>query len=329
MVEMKRFKNVLFVLDPRENCRAALERAVGLVENNQANLTVVDVVPRIAAGFILPEGGAVPADLQVALVEEHARRLEILTAPFRDRIRIASKVLTGTPFLEVIREVQRSGHDLLIRSPEDPGWRQRIFGSDDMHLLRKCPCPVWLIQCQAPKAYRRILAAVDAGDGYPADELATRQAMNFEIIELAGALALSEFAELHVAHVWEAVGESFLRGAFLNTPSEKVDAYVEATRQRHAANLDALMGEAARILGQEAFDYLKPRTHLVRGGPRREIPALAERLGIDLVVMGTVARTGIPGFIMGNTAESILEQIGCSVLAIKPSGFVSPVALTD
>jgi nucleotide-binding universal stress UspA family protein len=89
------------------------------------------------------------------------------------------------------------------------------------------------------------------------------------------------------------------------------------------------MGEAARLLGQEAFDYLKPRTHLVRGGPRREIPVLAERLGIDLVVMGTVARTGIPGFIMGNTAESILEQIGCSVLAIKPPGFASPVALAD
>lgn len=326
---MRRFKHILFVVDPRENCRAVLERAVGLAENNQADLAVVDVVPRVPAGFILPEGGAVPADLQIALVNEHARRLERLIEPFHERVRVTGKVLVGTPFLEVIREVLRGGHDLVIRSPEDPGWRQRIFGSDDMHLLRKCPCPVWLVQCQAPKAYRRILAAVDVDDSYPPEELATRQALNFEIIELAGALALSEFAELHLAHVWDAVGESFLRGAFLNTPSGEVDAYVESTRQRHAANLEALMGEAARILGQEAFDYLEPQAHLVRGGPRREIPALAERLGIDLVVMGTVARTGIPGLIMGNTAESILEQIGCSVLAIKPPGFVSPVSLVD
>jgi len=43
--------------------------------------------------------------------------------------------------------------------------------------------------------------------------------------------------------------------------------------------------------------------------------------------MGTVGRTGIPGLIMGNTAESILNNIGCSVLAVKPPGFVSPVTL--
>jgi nucleotide-binding universal stress UspA family protein len=43
--------------------------------------------------------------------------------------------------------------------------------------------------------------------------------------------------------------------------------------------------------------------------------------------MGTVARTGINGLLMGNTAEMILTQIDCSVLAVKPQGFVSPVTL--
>jgi nucleotide-binding universal stress UspA family protein len=43
--------------------------------------------------------------------------------------------------------------------------------------------------------------------------------------------------------------------------------------------------------------------------------------------MGTVARTGIAGFFMGNTAESILTQLECSVLTLKPQGFVSPVTL--
>jgi nucleotide-binding universal stress UspA family protein len=52
---------------------------------------------------------------------------------------------------------------------------------------------------------------------------------------------------------------------------------------------------------------------------------LDERLQIDCIVMGTVARTGVRGFIMGNTAETVLEQIDCSVLAIKPQGFVTPV----
>ena len=50
---------------------------------------------------------------------------------------------------------------------------------------------------------------------------------------------------------------------------------------------------------------------------------------IDLIVMGTVARTGIPGLIIGNTAESTLSQIHCSVLAVTPPGFVTPVTLEE
>jgi nucleotide-binding universal stress UspA family protein len=60
---------------------------------------------------------------------------------------------------------------------------------------------------------------------------------------------------------------------------------------------------------------------------RCDIPELVKEHQIDLVMMGTVGRTGIPGFLMGNTAETILNRIDCSVLAIKPEGFVTPVTL--
>ena len=43
--------------------------------------------------------------------------------------------------------------------------------------------------------------------------------------------------------------------------------------------------------------------------------------------MGTVSRTGIAGLIIGNTAETILRSVRCSVLAVKPEGFVSPVSI--
>jgi nucleotide-binding universal stress UspA family protein len=52
---------------------------------------------------------------------------------------------------------------------------------------------------------------------------------------------------------------------------------------------------------------------------------MAKQLHVDLVVMGTVARTGIAGLFIGNTAETILEQLQCSVLAVNPLGFVSPL----
>lgn len=60
---------------------------------------------------------------------------------------------------------------------------------------------------------------------------------------------------------------------------------------------------------------------------RDVVPAVAQELNADLVVMGTVSRTGIPGLLIGNTAEVILNNLECSVLAVKPSGFVTPVTL--
>lgn len=324
---MKRFKDILCVVEAGEACEPALERAVTLAENNHASLTVVDVTERVVTGIGKPEGGPTSADLQAAMVGVQAQVLEILVNPYRKRIKIKTKVLVGTPFLEIIREVLHNGRDLVIKIPETQDWLDRLFGSDDMHLLRKCPCPVWLIKPQAPKAYRCILAAVDVGDDYPPAELESRRMLNRRILEIASSLALADFAELHVVHAWYAVGESTMRGGFMRTPEEQVTDYVEQVGRHHAASLNALLHDVASSQGQDALDFLKPRTHLVKGWARKEIPALAKRIEADLIVMGTVARTGVPGFIMGNTAETILNQIDCSVLAIKPPGFITPVTL--
>lgn len=89
------------------------------------------------------------------------------------------------------------------------------------------------------------------------------------------------------------------------------------------------MRGVAGKLGKDAADYINPRTHLVKGSPRKEISALVKQLAVDILIMGTVARTGVPGLIMGNTAETILNQIDCSVLVIKPPGFKTPVRLED
>lgn len=327
---MKRFKNILCVVEPWKDCEPAMERAVTLAQNNQAALTVICVAPYVELSFGMPEGGPISMDLQAEVTASHAQQLVTLVQPYRERISIETNVQVGTPFLEIVREVLRNGRDLVIRIPEHQDWLDRMLGSDDMHLLRKCPCPVWLIKPQAPKAYLRILAAVDVDDAYPPAELEARRGLNHLILEMASALALADFAELHIVHAWEAVAENVMRhGIFMTAPEEKVNAYVEQVRQRHADNMNVLLQAVASGQGQEALDYLKPETHLVKGRARKEIPALASQIGADLVVMGTVARTGVPGFIMGNTAETILNQLDCSVLAIKPPGFVTPVSLED
>jgi nucleotide-binding universal stress UspA family protein len=211
--------------------------------------------------------------------------------------------------------------------PEDPGWLDRLFGSDDLHLLRKCPCPLWMIKPQVSDTFRCIVAAVDVDDSYPVAEVEGRRALNRQVMGMATSLALMEFAELHVVHAWEAVGEWVMRSGCLSTDEERLKAYVKAVEHHHRDKLQALMQETTERMGPQATRYVKANAHLVKGSAHKEIPALVRQFGADLVVMGTVARTGISGLLIGNTAEMILTQIDCSVLAIKPEGFVSPVTL--
>ncbi|MFT7684074.1 MAG: universal stress protein E [Moritella dasanensis] len=324
--KMKRFKDILCVVESGEDCKIVLTRAVALAENNQASLTVISVMPRVKGGIRMPKGSSFLANLEAEMVNSRTQELEMLIEPYRKQIKIESKVLVGTPFLMIIRDVLRNDHDLLIKTPEQQERFARFFGSDDMHLLRKCPCPVWLIKQEAPKSYGRILAAVDIDEMSSAVDQQTQQSINQHILQMAGSLALSEFAELHVANAWDVMGESTLRhSAFSRTPEEEINAYVELTRQKHAESLSALLHEHQN----DILDYLAPQTHLLKGLARKEIPAFAKRIEADMIVMGTVARIGIPGFIMGNTAETILNQLDCSVLAIKPPGFITPVELED
>ena len=326
---MKRFKNILCVVNTDLKDNPALEQAVKLAENNHASLTVIEVMNELFPDPNLLERALRLEDIQSKMVLEHCDKLNELVAPWSKKIQINTKILVGIPFMEIIYEVLRGGHDLVFKKAESGGLLNRVFGSADMHLLRKCPSPVLLIKQKTPKTYRRILAAVDIDDHYPPEELITRRRLNHQILELAISLALSESAELHIVHAWTAIGESFLMGGFTARPEEEVVSYVEEVEQHHSQNLSILINEIIDNLGSDAMEYLKPEKHSIKGYPRKIIPELAAEIRADLVIMGTVARISLPGFFMGNTAEDILSQLDCSLMAIKPQGFKTPVTLDE
>ncbi len=325
---MTRFKNILCLVEKGEENSPALQRAVALAESNQAQLTAAMIAPAtLRPSEDLPDGWPGAVKLRAAIVESRLSELKSLTRPYGERLKIDTVVLEGTLFLETIRAVLRNSFDLVIKSPDSLDFVHRLLGSDDMHLLRKCPCPVWIIKPEVSKNYKCILAAVDVDDSYPPGEMEARRHLNVQILELASAIAVADSADLHIAHAWEAFAESSMRSGFLRVEKEVVEEYVEQVRKSHANGLASLLRDMTKVHTNEAIDFLKPQEHLVKGWPRKVIPELARELNADLVVMGTVARTGVPGFIMGNTAETILGQLDCSVLAVKPPGFVSPVTL--
>jgi nucleotide-binding universal stress UspA family protein len=324
---MKRFKNILYVNEPTAEQESTIARAVSLAVNNQADLTIVDVIPTqvVTAGIGLPPEGPMSEELRAALESDRRNGLESMVQSFKERLQIRLEVLVGQTYLEAIRGVLKNGYDLLIKPAENPTWMNRLFGSDDLHLLRKCPCPVWLMKPPEKSDYSNILAAVDFNLVAPQ---ASDHELNRQILELAASLALSDFASLHIIHAWEALAEGMLISRGGMSP-EGVTNYVSKEQASHRTELYRLAEELRGWIGKDAYDRLSPGFHLPKGPAKKVIAPLALELRADLVVMGTVARTGIPGLIIGNTAEAILDQLACSVLAVKPPGFKTPVKVDE
>ncbi len=322
---MKLFKNILYVNEVSVETEVAVERAVKMAENNQAQLTVMDVIPDYAAmssTWIQP-GGPILTDMQNYTANDRRSALESKLRPYEKRISIRLKILTGKMYLEVIRAVLKNGFDLVIKPAENPTWTQRLFGSEDLHLLRKCPSPVLILKIPEESKYSSIMAAVDFDALNP---LSSDLDLNREILEIAASLAQPDHATLHIVHAWEAFAESTMLSRS-GLSRENLTDYVHKEHGLYKKGLRILTEELRKWIGKDASDSLSIISHLQKGSAKKVIAPLAAKLNVDIVVMGTVARTGISGLIIGNTAETIIDQITTSVLAIKPPGFITPVSI--
>jgi len=240
-----------------------------------------------------------------------------------DGVSIDTKVLIGKPFIEIIRQVLRDDHDLIIKCADaDSALREILFSSTDKHLMRKCPCPVWIIKRTERPNYQRILAAVDQDPEDP-----VKDALNRQILEMSTSMALAEYSETHVVHAWEVFGERLLRSHKWDFSEAEFEAMLEEESAERRRWLEDLVTDYGKLPDPNGADAPDLHLHVVKGPAQYVVPELARELAVDLVVMGTVARTGIDGFFMGNTAESILGELDCSVMTIKPPGFTSPVTL--
>jgi universal stress protein E len=321
---MKRFKNILLIADGDRWWDTALQRAVTLAEHNQACLTIVRALKFPLDTSLL--GDPTFGRLKNALIDDRQDQLDKIAAGSPAGVNIRCKVIEGGVVPEIIQEVLRSGYDLVMKCASESGsLKTRIYGSTDMHLLRKCPCPVWIMKSNEKVKYQRIFAAVDVEHDNSDEKISS---LNRQILEIASSLAISEFSEFHIVHAWTAWEESLFNTPTLNFADDgEMADWVEQQRVVDETKMNDLMSTLTDILSQDTMEYLKPQVHIVKGEAHRVIQDLVQEQKADMVVMGTVARTGIPGLIMGNTAESILNNIGCSVLAVKPPGFVTPVTL--
>lgn len=323
---MQRFRKLLIPIEGESSRQKLLARASRLARQNGSTLTLVSVIDDLPtyAMHALPSLGK----LQSIVAQDRSETLELMAAGLRnDGLEVKTKVLSGRRYLELSREVIRGGHDLLMKEAEPN--QSLLFGSIDMHLLRTCPCAVWLFKPEhTDHTFTKVVAAVDPAPPVDEDDplrltpnLASHDpSLDRKVLECASSLAENEGAELLVVHAWSAPGEHLVRGD-LTLGQDQIDRYIEDSRAAAQQALNQLMQHTPAPGGRRSV-------HLIKGEPAEVIPSFATSNQADLIVMGTVGRTGIPGLIMGNTAESILQRAGCSVLAVKPDSFVSPLGQT-
>lgn len=322
MNEVRRLLCVVRGADNRAG--ALLSHADALARSLQAELTLLDVLPELDPALrLIPH--APPFS---KLAERHrAQRMEALEALAREAGVQARtvRVREGIFFIEVIREVVQGAQDLLITNAGTAAGLRRHFSNEDLRLLRKCPCPVWLLRPERPPRPRRILVAMDCGMEYDDARLATNQALNRALLRYALELGTASHADVHLVHAWRTLSESYARTLLSDVSAEEQEQFIGELQHLHEEGMRSVLADAAREGLEQALSFVGPTTHVVRGEPREVVPALARDLDVDLVIMGTMARTGIAGFLMGNTAEAIIDQLHCSLLALKPSGYVTPI----
>ena len=111
--------------------------------------------------------------------------------------------------------------------------------------------------------------------------------------------------------------------------SQQMDEAKEALigkKREHLAIKEALHQFSEDVKQEQEGDGFSTDDIIVlRGNPVEEIIKSAEEANCDLIVMGTLGRTGIAGLFIGNTAEDVLRETQTAVLAAKPDGFVSPI----
>ncbi len=307
---MKPFKNILVATDTRLDKHPIVDEAVVLARRSGGALMLVDVVPVFSwvVRMTLPNHN----EIRDSLVREKQEQLEMLAEPIRKKgVHVETQVLIGRTSVEIIRQVLRGNHDLVLRVAKGKdSQRKGSFGTTGVRLLRECPCAVWLVVPAKSHQYQHVMACIDTLSEESEDD-----ELNDKVYE--SALLASQYygSKLSVVQAWRVFGEEFLLTRtslkdflrLLNEVHERFTKLLDTFLQKHGTSAQA------------------KNVHMLKGSTDHILPTFIHEQQVDLVVMGTVARRGAAGWVIGNTAEQMLDRIECSLLALKTDNFECPI----
>lgn len=310
---MINYKRLLVVIDPEHENQAALARACLIAQATKAKIKAVmciyDFSYEMTTMLSIDERNA----MKTAVIKERTEWLSRVIAPYQDSFSdtdiISYDVIWDNRSHEAfIKTGVANQSDLIIKATKShEGLASLIFTPTDWHLLRKAPFPVLLVKPHDWPINGNIIAAVNIGTD---DQ--QHNNLNTKIANVA-----KNYAELLDAKV-------YLTNSFPGTP---VNIAIEIPEFDPAGHTAAVQQHHQIEMQKfaELHDITGSYCVVKQGLPEIVIPATAEILDAELVVIGCLGRVGISAALIGNTAEQVIDSLNCDVLAIKPEGFASPI----
>lgn len=205
----------------------------------------------------------------------------------------------------VMESLRNTNFDLVIKGTHPHGIMDRIFTHTDWNLMRHCPAPVMLVKTPTPWKHNRVLASVDATSPDQGHIL-----INDNILQFAEHMADHFATDLHLVNAYPQVAIAFAMVPEVTAPDD-IQKYISEQHE-----------EACELLARK-FNINPDHVHIAEGETLDVVSGVTKKIEADVLVVGSVGRSGIAGVLIGNTAEQLLDKVPCDVLVIKPQDGVA------
>jgi universal stress protein E len=305
------YNKILAVIEPGSEQQKSLSRAAEIARIDGATITALLTIYDFSYEMTTMLSMDERQNMRQAVIDDRSHWLKNLVDQhftFKD-VQIDIKIVWhNRPYESIIHEVIDNGYDLIVKGTQQhDSLKSVIFTPTDWHIMRKAPVPVLLVKEHDWPIGGQIIAAINVGveqdDHISMNEEITKQALHF---------AEKLNSNVHLVNACPGTPVNIV----IEIPEFDPRHYDEAAIKHHN---DCMQAHAKKHKIQA------DSCHVDIGLPEDIIPHYAHKLDAELVVLGTIGRQGISAALIGNTAEHVIDQLNCDVLAIKPAGFVSPI----
>ncbi len=296
-------KNIMVVVDYRQANHYALPRAAEFARFFSSKLTLVSCVYPKIMDFKSIMGDSVES-IKEHEIKEKRDLLERLVEEYEvDDLEVEICVIWHKNFYKgLINHIHNEDYDLVVKTAHaHPKLSKLLMKPTDWHLLREVSEPILFVKEGLKSGKKNIMGAIKIqtnGDHHD---------LNHKILDVTQQLAKMGADEAHLVNVfpWPLVDINKFRHLFNES------GYFDAVKQAHSDAMDEYL---------ENHPFQESNVHVIEGlEPEEIIPEMTTEARIDLLVMGSVGRDGFSAAVIGNTAEKILDELDCDVLALKPT----------